>query len=207
MWAMKWMSISKNMDYTDNEAIEAARQYLEQHSKPSRLEHTRGVVETAEKLALKYGADVEKAKTAAWFHDIAKNMDVEELDRQVKEKGLEGRLTGNPDLSHSKVGACLLKDEFGIDDEDILNAVAFHTTGRAGMSTLEKIIFLADAIEPSRKQPGVDSVRTIAMEDLDRACLASVERSIEHVGARGKYLDEDSIEARNWLREIIRRKE
>ena len=94
------------------------------------------------------------------------------------------------------------RDIFGIDDEDILNAIAYHTTGRAGMSTLEKIIFLADAIEPGRHYLGVEEIRKVAETDLDGACILSLARTIEHVrDEKGWYLHPATVEAKEYLEE------
>ncbi|MFR4798348.1 MAG: HD domain-containing protein, partial [Lentihominibacter sp.] len=85
--------------------------------------------------------------------------------------------------------------------KDMIIAVAFHTTGRKGMSVLEKIIFLADAIEPGRNYPGVEEMRKTAYTDLDKACIMSLERTVQYVRDRGEYLDPDTEDALNDLKE------
>ena len=92
---------------------------------------------------------------------------------------------------------------YGIVDEDILNAVSYHTTGRAGMSKLEKIIFLADAIEPGRNYPTVEEIRKLAYIDLNKACISSLERTVEYIKGIGEYLDPDTINAINDLKEKL----
>ena len=109
----------------------------------------------------------------------------------------------NPNLSHGKVAAVIMKRDFGIEDEDIVNAVSFHTTGRAGMSKLEKIIFLADAIEPGRNYPTVDEIRALAYINLEKACISSLTRTVEYIKGIGEYLDPDTINAINDLKEKI----
>ena len=94
-----------------------------------------------------------------------------------------------------------MRDKLDITDEDILNAVKYHTTGRAGMSTLEKVIYLADAIEPGRNYPDVDKVRKLAEISLEKACLFSMEHSINYIRERGLFLHEDTIKARDYLLE------
>ena len=94
-----------------------------------------------------------------------------------------------------------MERDYGITDRDIINAVSYHTTGRAGMSLLEKIIYIADAIEPGRNYPGVEDVRVLAWQDLDRACLLSLERTIDFVRGQGNFLDSDTLEARDYLLE------
>ncbi|MPN28243.1 hypothetical protein SDC9_175684 [bioreactor metagenome] len=87
-------------------------------------------------------------------------------------------------------------------DNDILNAVSYHTTGRSNMSQLEKIIYLADAIEPNREYPGVDELRKAAFVNLDEACILSLSRTIDYVKSQNLFLDEDTIEARDYLKEL-----
>ena len=93
----------------------------------------------------------------------------------------------------------LANKDFGIEDEEVLNAVRYHTTGRAGMSIIEKVIFLADSIEPGRNYPGVDEIRQVAETDLDRACLMSLERTIDYISKKGYFLDPDTLDAREWF--------
>lgn len=191
------------MGFIAEEAIERAKSYLEANMKPSRRQHTESVVKTAQKLCDRFGGDKTKATVASWYHDLARNLPVEELDRRVRQWGLDENIIGRPNLSHSKVACEMMKRDFGIDDEDILAAVAFHTTGRAGMSLLEKIVFLADGIEPGRDYPGLEDIRETASTDLDRACLISLENTIKHVTEQGNYMDPDTIEARDELRSKI----
>ena len=99
-----------------------------------------------------------------------------------------------------------MENEYHIEDEDILNAVKFHTTGRAGMSLLEKIIYIADAIEPNRNYPGVEQLRKVAETDLDEACLLSLTNTIHFVNSEKKYLDEDTVLAQKDLERLIKNK-
>lgn len=173
------------MDYTERERLKKEIiPYLEEHLKNSRLIHTMNVVSLAKVMAVRFGADVNKAEIAALLHDMAK---------------YENRPGVNMNFAHSKIGAEMAREIFGIEDEDILNAIANHTTGRAGMSVLEKIIFLADAIEPGRRYPGVEEIRAVAETDLDRACILSMQRTIDYVNEKGWYLHPDTIEAKNDL--------
>lgn len=185
------------MDCTKDRITE----YIEQHLKATRLKHTYSVAEEAVKLAKQYGEDPQKAELAALCHDMVRNEAPETLDAYVREFGLPERLADNVNLSHGKVAAELLKRDYGVTDEDIINAVSFHTTGRAGMSTLEKIIFLADAIEPGRDYPSVEKLRKTAYTDLDRACMDSLAGSVEFVRSKGEYLDPDTVDALNYLKE------
>ena len=178
---------------------------IERHLKSSlsekRLVHTHSVAEEAVKLALRYGEDPEKARTAALFHDMLRSASTQTLNMYVRQFGLPKKLMDNPNLSHGKVAAVVMKRDYGIDDEDILNAVSYHTTGRAGMSRLEKIIFLADAIEPGRSYPTVEETRALAYVDLDRACISSLQRTVEYIRGKGEYLDPDTENALKDLKE------
>ncbi len=185
------------MDCTKSDIIG----YIEENLSPKRLRHTYAVADEARKLAERYGADADKAELAALFHDMCRSMPAEELDGYIDELGLPDRLKGNVNLAHSKVAAALMKRDFHIDDEDMINAVAFHTTGRAGMSTLEKIVFLADAIEPGRDYPSVERLRKLAYEDLDKACISSLSHTIGYVEKKGDLMDPDTVSALDYLKE------
>lgn len=159
--------------------------YIEQNLKEKRLKHTYSVVNEAKKLAERYGEDIEKAEFAALAHDMFRNMSAAIQNMYIRQLGLPKKLIDNPNLAHSKIAAEILKKDYGVYDEEIINAVSFHTTGRAGMSTLEKIIFLADAIEPERNYPTVEETRALAYENLDKACINSLERTIEYIKGQG----------------------
>ena len=160
--------------------MDCIRTYIENNLSEKRKKHTYAVCGTAVELALFYGVDKAKAETAALFHDIFRDA---------------------PDsaLTHGKTAADAMSRDYGISDEDILNAVRYHTTGRAGMSLLEKIIFLADAIEPGRDYQGVEKIRALAYKDLNGACALSMNGTIEYVRSSGLYLDDDTIRARDFL--------
>lgn len=183
------------------------KQYIENNFSEKRKIHTEGVRQTAIKLAEKYGADSQKAETAALFHDMYRGVPDQTLNYYVKHLGLDGKYINNANLAHGKIAAIVMERDFDITDRDIINAVSYHTTGRAGMSTLEKVIYLADAIEPSRNYPGVDALRKEAERDLDKACLMSLTSTAEFVKSSGKYLDYDTILAKDDLEKIIDAKE
>ncbi|MDD3168394.1 MAG: bis(5'-nucleosyl)-tetraphosphatase (symmetrical) YqeK [Eubacteriales bacterium] len=169
--------------------------------------HTYAVVEEARKLSRRYGEDMEKAELAALCHDFFRGVSETSLNGYVRQLALAPVYLNNANLAHSKIAAVILEREYDIKDQDILNAVRFHTTGRANMSRLEKIIYLADAIEPNRSYPGIEEIRELAGQDLDRACLASLEHSIEYVNCRGLYLDQNTVMARDSLINSMERKE
>ncbi len=163
-----------------------------------RYEHVLRVTATAKSLAEKYQIPVVKAEQAALFHDIAKYMDKADL-RHVLEQGHgDSRLLSfHHELWHAPVGAMLARDEFGIDDEDILNAIRFHTTGRAAMSVLEKLIYIADMTEPGRNFPGVEALREKAQENLDTAMEACIYQSVQFLVNKRVPVFPDSIDCYN----------
>lgn len=160
--------------------------------------HTIGVMETALHLAKKYDEDLNAAETAAILHDIAKYADEHWMRAIVKENGLDDRLMEwGSEILHGPVGAWMVETEFNITNENILNAIRFHTTGRAGMSKLEKIIYIADMIEPNRKFDGVEKLRKVADEDLDLAMKACISHSIRFLVSTEQQIYPVSIECFN----------
>lgn len=166
----------------------------------SRYEHTLGVVETAVKLAKRFGADPDKADKAAILHDYSKCWTQERLRQWIVERHLGDELLehGSP-LWHSFVGAEAVRELLGIADEDILNAIRYHTSGRANMTVLEKVVCLADYIEPGRDFPGLQEVRELAEHDLNRALLRSFDNTIQLLLRNNRKLFPLTIEARNDL--------
>ena len=181
--------------------MDSINSYIDKNLSEKRRAHVYGVVETAKKLAEKYGCDINKAETAALFHDMFRSTPVEVLNMYIRQLGLDDTYLNNANLAHGPIAAVIMNRDYGIDDHDVLNAVKYHTTGRAGMSTLEKVIYLADAIEPGRNYPDVDKVRKLAEISLEKACLFSMEHSINYIRERGLFLHEDTIKARDYLLE------
>lgn len=185
--------------------LDKLRNELSKRLPRDRFEHVLRVDETAKKLAAKYGVPIDKAEKAALFHDIAKFTDKELLRTiLIKEKIDKRLLSFHHELWHGPVGSVIASDEFGVKDEDILNAVRYHTTGRAGMSRLEKVIYVADMIEPGRQFPGVERLREIAMEDIDLAMGACIHQSVQFLVSKGVSVFPDSIDCYN---EHVQRKE
>lgn len=160
--------------------------------------HTIGVMETGISLAEKYGENVKSAETAAILHDIAKYADEDWMRQIVRQNGLDDRLVDwGSEILHGPVGAWIAENEFNISNDDILNAIRFHTTGRAGMSKLEKIIYIADMIEPNRKFPGVEALRSVANRNLDEALEACICHSIAFLVQTKQAIFPVSIECYN----------
>jgi len=174
---------------------------LKEVMQEKRYKHTLGVVDAAMYLANKYGADPVEAKIAALLHDYAKDFSEEQLKNYVKEHQLEADrvLMEAYQLLHGKVAAAIAEKEFSIENQDIIRAIENHTTGRANMSLLEKIIYLADFIEIGRSYPGVDELRLRAEENLDKAVLLAFNNTIKYVLDIEKLLHPNTILARNEI--------
>lgn len=182
------------------EALAIVKKQLTEH----RYIHTIGVMETAIELAKRYGADEKKAELAAIFHDYAKFRPKEEMRTIIIEHNLgTDFLHYGTELLHAPCGAFLVEKEVGINDRDILLAIRYHTTGRPNMTLLEKIIFLADYIEPNRNFPGVDEVRELAKTDLNLACIASLKNTIQFLLKKEVTIYPDTL---NTYNELVREK-
>lgn len=170
--------------------------------KPKRLQHSINVANCALKLSVIYNCDTGKAYLAGLIHDCAKYFTKEEVDFYVKKYSvkLDPLEIDNIALSHSVIGSFVIQDVFNIQDMDIINAVRYHTTGRENMSTLEKIIFMADMIEESRDFPGVDYLRELSFNgQLDKALITSFNNTIKFVIDNNQLIHPRSVKARNYL--------
>lgn len=157
-----------------------------------RYEHTQGVAYTSAALAMRYGEDVQKAELAGLLHDCAKCLDNEKRLHICKknEISISEAEQRNPFLLHAKVGGHLAKTKYKVDDEDVVNAITYHTTGRPGMSLLEKIVYIADYIEPGRENaPNLDEIRGLCFKDIDEALLRILEDSLAHLKESKKEID------------------
>lgn len=193
------------MDYTDKGEksmdIKKIQQDLKSLLSPKRFLHSLGVQETAMFLAKRYGCTVDKASIAGLVHDCAKDLNKHQMLNYVDEFDiiLDSVTKKQTELLHAVVGREFARLAFGIQDQGILDAIRYHTTGREGMTLLEKIIYLADYIEPNRKFPGVDELRRVALSNLDKATLMATDRTISHLISQGKLIHHDTISARNSL--------
>lgn len=169
--------------------------------KPRRFEHTERVVMEATKLVGKYGGDLQKIRLAAILHDYAKyRSSLEMRETVIKSKNLSlDLLEYGDELLHSFVGAVYIKEELGVNDDVILSAIRYHTTGRAGMTKEEKIVFLADYIEPGRTFPQAKVTSELAEIDLDLACLESLKNTINYLSQKSLAIYPDTFEAYNDL--------
>lgn len=169
--------------------------------KPDRYAHAKRVSDVAESLAVQHGADPDKAKLAGIIHDCARDFSSSALLQKARKFDILVDTVEQlvPVLLHGPVGAVIAELEFGISDPEVLSAVRFHTTGKENMSILEKIIYLADYIEPGRAFSGVEDVRHLAYINLDKGLLKAFDASIAHMVHTGGFIHILTIQSRNWL--------
>ena len=183
------------MDYNEILVI------LSNELRPARFRHCRDVSQIAVKLAERWDADIEKARLAGILHDCARNLKGEELLKTAQQYGMIPSKVESlqPALIHAPLGAIVAQRRFGVKDSQVLQAIRRHTTGAAQMTLLDKIIYLADYIEPGRSFPGVRKIRDLAFENLDTAVLSAYDHSILFIIENGGILHPNTIEGRNFL--------
>lgn len=182
--------------------IDDLKALVDSELRDSRKKHTYGVAKTARELAKLYGENPDDAEYAALFHDLYKGKSKDEMNQLIVEWGIDHRYLNNPSLAHSKLAAYAMKNIYGVTDQNLINAVSYHTTGRNNMSKLEKIVYLADGIEPNRDYPEVEENRRIARKSLNLGCLIGIEAVINKLKSMGETeesIDKDTIEAREYL--------
>jgi predicted HD superfamily hydrolase involved in NAD metabolism len=178
------------------EALKLVKEQLTDH----RYQHTLGVMETAIALAKQYGENEQKAELAAIFHDYAKFRPKEEMKEIITGHDFpQDLLEFNSELWHAPAGAFLVEKEAGISDLEVLDAIRYHTSGRPGMNLLEKIIYLADYIEPGRHFPGVEEVRETAKESLDKALIMAMKNTIIFLMKKNQTVYPDTFYTYNDL--------
>lgn len=173
------------MKYNFNELKEIVKSKMSL----KRFTHTLGVVEMSEKLAKIHNADIEKCKVAALLHDICKEMDMEYIKNicknnfmnELSEEDLE-----NNEILHGFTGAYYAKNELGINDKEILSAIKYHTVGEKNMTLVEKIVYIADAIEYGRNYPSVAEIREETFKNLDKGILMEIEHKERYLKSVGK---------------------
>lgn len=183
---------------------------LKKYIDEMRFHHTMGVMYTAASLAMCYGEDMERAQIAGLLHDCAKcipnakklkicrqnNIPVSEIEQE------------SPYLLHARLGAYIAKEKYHIQDPEILSAIEYHTTGKAEMTLLEKIIFLADYIEPMRsKASNLPEIRKMAFQDIDRAVYITMHDTINYLRTEKSCLDNQTVIAYNYYKELVEKKE
>lgn len=171
-----------------------------------RFIHSIGVADMAKKLARIYGEDPDKAYFAGYVHDIAKCLSIEEANRLVRYYGLGGKYLYDLNLAHSKIGAALAEELLNVNDAEVLNAISYHTTARAEMTCLEEILYVADAIEINRTYKEASILREKAKYNLDEVCLFILDFCIEDLKKKNRFVDRDTIDAREWIYNKIKKR-
>ncbi len=192
-----------------NVNIRKIRKAMAKIQDAKRFEHTLGVAYTATALAMCYGVSLKNAELAGLLHDCAKCL-TDEKRLSICEKhnisinDIERR---NPFLLHAKVGSYMAMEEYHIYDPDIINAILNHTTGRPGMSQLEKIIFVADYIEPNRKNaPNLTEIRKLAFEDIDQAMVRILDDILIYLEGTEGEIDPMTRKTYEYYNEIYQKR-
>ncbi len=171
------------------------REKLKERLTDRRFEHSLGVEYTAAAMAMCHHVDIEQAAVAGLLHDCGKNYSAEEKIAKCEKYGLPISTyeRKNPELLHAKLSAAIAKDKFKVKDREILSAITWHTTGCPNMSELDKIIYIADFIEPNRKMlPEMDVIRKEAFTDLDRCLIHILSNLLMYLKRKGDTIDEIS---------------
>lgn len=184
------------MEYSREALIEAVSGQMPD----KRWKHTLGVMESAVKLAQRYGADPQRAETAAILHDVAKYWPVERMREIIEQNGLSVELLKyDKQLWHAEVGAYTAEHDYGIQDNEVLDAIRYHTSGRENMSLLERIVCLADYIEPGRDFPGVEEIRRLSKVSLEEGLIAGLDSTIRVLLEKRRIVFPLTVLARNDL--------
>ncbi len=190
------------MDKIIQKNLQHIRKNLKKNLKKSRFEHTLGVEFISAALAMKYSADIYKAQLSGLLHDCTKNLtDAEQLSycksNNIEITKVEERY---PYLVHGKTGAHYAKETYDINDLEVLDAIKHHTTGKINMTLLEKIVFTADYIEPSRnKAPNLNKIRKIAFENIDEAIILIFEDTLNYLKTNNQEIDSTTLNAYQYL--------
>ena len=193
--------IIKNRWYAAKPELQWLREKVRPYLTEKRARHVAGCEEQAVKLARRWGADVYEAAEAGILHDITKKLSDEEQLIMCDKYGiiLDAAERRNPRILHARTGAALARELFGIPD-GIYSAIRWHTTGKPDMSLMEKVIYLADFTEPTRDFEGVEPLRKLCFEDIDRAMELGLRMSLEEIRSRGEDAYKDTVDAYQWYK-------
>lgn len=174
------------------EKISEIKKKLQDCLTEKRYEHTLGVEYTCCSLAMRYGFDLEKARIAGLLHDCAKCFSGEELLQacEIYQLPVSQEERAFPELLHAKVGSYLAKEQYGVEEPEIISAILWHTTGHPDMTSLEKILYIADYIEPNRDQaPHLLELRELAFQDLDACLFGILKDTLSYLKGKGGVID------------------
>lgn len=190
--------------------LPAITKTLEEHMTKKRLWHTIGVMHTAAALAMAHGVSMEKAQLAGLLHDCAKCIPPKKTIKLCKEHhiAMSEFEIEHAFLLHGKLGAWIAEKKYGVKDPEVLNAIIWHTTGREAMTPLEEILFIADYIEPSRdKAPGLDTIRPLAFQDLDRCTYQILKDTLEYLDTSSACIDQTTEKAYRYYENLIQKED
>lgn len=186
------------------------QRHLKKKQSEHRFTHSLGVQYTSICLAMKYGYDLSKAELAGILHDCAKHYSAEKLIK-ICEKNkipITDSESKSPFLLHAKVGALLAVDKYGVTDNTVLDAIRCHTTGKPAMTMLEKIVFVADYIEPGRNNaPNLDTLRQLSFENIDEAVLAILQQTLDYLEGKKQDIDQHTVETYNYYKHLLGRED
>jgi len=192
------------------ESIEDIQKELKKVLKRKRYQHTLGVRYIAQSLAMSFGGDIEAAGYAGVLHDCAKCFSDKEMLEECKKYHIPCNKAekNQPSLLHAKLGAYYAKEKYGIKDEQILSAIRWHTTGKPDMTDFEKMIFIADYIEPGRKElPGMSEIRKMAFHDLNQTVYLILDHTLSYLQEKQgdmDFIDANSVDAYYFYKKIVK---
>lgn len=189
---------------TEDDDLKRLSKQLSEELDKKRYAHTLGVAYTAVSLAMAHGIDLHTAYLAGLLHDNAKCISTEKKRKLCKKHGiiLNEAEDKNPDLLHAKLGAILAEEKYQVKDKDVLGAIKYHTTGKPDMTKLEKIIYIADYIEPNRKMlPGLSEIRIMAFQDLNKAMILILENTLAYLKEKGAAVDTLTLETYEYYKQ------
>ena len=182
------------------EDIELIKEEIKEKLTEKRFMHSISVMDMCEKLAKIYGCDIKKAKLVGLVHDMAKEMTDKEMLGYVNKNNIAISDTEKniPQILHGKIAGDLAKKKYDFDDE-MCEAIKYHTTGKEDMTLLQKILFVADKIDETRNYEGVEELRKLAFENLDEAIIKNIDETLIINIGKNKVIQEESIKTRNYL--------
>lgn len=191
---------------TEDDYLRLLSGQLSEELDKKRYAHTLGVAYTAVSLAMAHGTDMYNAYLAGLLHDNAKCISSEKKRKLCKKYDivLNEAEDKNPDLLHAKLGAIRAREKYHVEDRAVLEAIKYHTTGKPAMTELEKIIYIADYIEPNRKMlPGLPEIRTTAFRDLNRTMVLILKNTLAYLREKGVFIDPMTLETYEYYKEEL----
>ena len=190
----------------NSDGLGEMQQKLKKYLSEEKFQHSLGVMYTAAALAMRYQTDLEQALIAGLLHDCAKSMpNYKKIELCQKQKiPISKAEQASPFLLHAKLGVLLARKKYHIEDEEILSAIRYHTTGRSEMTLLEKIIYVADYIEPWRhKAKNLSTIRTLAFQDIDAVLVVILKNTLEYLKKSGIVVDDMTLKAYDYYKQKI----